>query len=238
MSNPASSLPVTYHSALRDYLAQPSEATLRQAHEIGRAAISAELGVFELIRLHHEALNEGVVSADPAAAVRCAPMLEAFLFEALSPCETAYRGFRRAWELIEQLNTTLAGHNEALALSNVQLEEEISMRQRTEAKLRERTAQVLAAQQEERERISRRLLDEVDRTLTAVNVALAACKRQAASDSELRKKVAEAEALLVSSVEAVHSLARELRPAMLTGSELTPPTSSDPEREPALGVAD
>ena len=159
MSNPASSLPVTYHSALRDYLAQPSEATLRQAHEIGRAAISAELGVFELIRLHHEALNEGVVSADPAAAVRCAPMLEAFLFEALSPYETAYRGFRRAWELIEQLNTTLAGHNEALALSNVQLEEEISMRQRTEAKLRERTAQVLAAQQEERERISRRLLD-------------------------------------------------------------------------------
>ena len=78
----------------------------------------------------------------------------------------------------------------------------------------------------------------MDRTLTAVNVALAACKRQATSDSELRKKVAEAEALLVSSVEAVHSLARELRPAMLTGSELTPAMPPGPEREPALGVAD
>jgi len=228
MSNPASSLPVTYHSALRDYLAQPNEATLRQGYEIGRAAISAELDVFDVIRLHHEALNEGVVSADPAAAVRCAPMIEAFLFEALSPYETAYRGFRRAWELLEQLNTTLAGHNEALALSNAQLEDEISMRQRTEAKLLERSARVPTAQEEERKRISRGLHGEVSQALAAVNVALTMLKRHAASDSELRQKVAEAEALLVSSMESVHRFARELRPATLDGSE----------KEPVLDTAD
>jgi signal transduction histidine kinase len=236
MSNPTSSLPVTYHSALRDYLAQPTEATLQQAYELGRAAMSAGLGVFDVIRLHHQALNDGVVSRDPAAVVRYAPMLETFLLESLSPFEAAHRGFRRAWERLEQLNTGLAGHNEALALSNAQLEEEISMRQRTEAQLRESkdhyfqlfqkahameeslrelSAQILTVQEEERKRISRELHDEVGQALTAVNVAIAMLKRHATSDLSLRQKIIEAEELLASSMDTVHAFARELRPAML-----------------------
>lgn len=236
MNNPTSSLPVTYHGALRDYLAQPNEATLQQAYELGRAAMSAGLGVFDVIRLHHQALNDGVVSRDPAAVVRCAPMLEAFLLETLSPFEAAHRGFRRAWERLEQLNSTLAGHNEALALSNAQLEEEISMRQRTEAQLREAkehyfqlfqkahemeeslrdlSAQVITAQEEERKRISRELHDEIGQALTAVNVTIAMLKRHATNDPDLKKKIADAEKLLASSMETVHVFARELRPAML-----------------------
>lgn len=236
MSNPTSSLPVTYHSALRDYLAQPNEVTRQQAYELGRAAMSAGLGVFDVIRLHHQALNDGVVIRDPVAIVRAAPMLEAFLLETLSPFEAAHRGFRRAWDRLEQLNTTLAGHNEALALSNAQLEEEISMRQRTEAELRESkdhyfrlfqkahameeslhelSAQVLTAQEEERKRISRELHDEIGQALTAVNVTIAMLKKHATNDSTLQKKIADAEELLASSMETVHTFARELRPAML-----------------------
>lgn len=236
MNNSTSSLPITYHGALRDYLVQPNEATLQQAYELGRAAMSAGLGVFDVIRLHHQALNDGVVSRDPTAVVRCAPMLEAFLLEALSPFEAAHRGFRRAWERLEQLNSTLAGHNEALALSNAQLEEEISMRQRTEAQLREAkehyfqlfqkahameeslhelSAQVLTAQEEERKRISRELHDEIGQALTAVNVTIAVLKKHASKDASLLKKIADAESLLASSMETVHTFARELRPAML-----------------------
>ncbi len=243
MNNSTSSLPITYHSALRDYLVQPTEATLQQAYELGRAAMSAGLGVFDVIRLHHQALNDGVVSPDPAVVVRCAPMLEAFLLETLSPFEAAHRGFRRAWERLEQMNTTLAGHNEALALSNAQLEEEISMRQRTEAQLREAkehyfqlfqkakameeslhdlSAQVLTAQEEERKRISRELHDEIGQALTAVNVTIAMLKRHATSDVDLRKKIADAESLLASSMETVHIFARELRPAMLDHLGLHP----------------
>lgn len=243
MNNPTSSLPVTYHSALRDYLAQPNENTLQQAYELGRAAMSAGLGVFDVIRLHHQALNDGVVTRDPAAVVRCAPMLEAFLLETLSPFEAAHRGFRRAWERLEQLNSTLAGHNEALALSNAQLEEEISMRQRTEAQLREAkehyfqlfqkahemeeslrdlSAQVITAQEEERKRISRELHDEIGQALTAVNVTITMLKRHATSDPDLKKKIAEAEKLLASSMETVHVFARELRPAMLDHLGLHP----------------
>lgn len=236
MSGPTSSLPVTYHSALRDYLAQPGEAMLQQAYELGRAAMSAGLGVFDVIRLHHQALNDGVIATDPVAIVRSAPLLEAFLLEVLSPFEAAHRGFRRAWERLEQLNTALAGHNEALALSNAQLEEEISMRQRTEAELREAknhyyelfqkarameeslrelSGQVITAQEEERKRISRELHDEVGQALTAVNVAIAMLKRHASTDSGFSQKIAEAEELLSSSMDTVHTFARELRPAML-----------------------
>jgi len=236
MRNSTSSLPVTYHSALRDYLAQPNETTLQQAYELGRAAMSAGLGVFDVIRLHHQALNDGVISRDPSAVVGSAPMIEAFLLETLSPFEAAHRGFRRAWERLEQLNTALAGHNEALALSNAQLEEEISMRQRTEAELRESkdhyfqlfqkahsmeeslrelSAQILTAQEEERKRISRELHDEIGQALTAVNVTIAMLKKHASADADLRKKVDEAEELLASSMETVHAFARELRPAML-----------------------
>lgn len=236
MRNPTSSLPVTYHSALRDYLTQPNETTLQQAYELGRAAMSAGLGVFDVIRLHHQALTDGVISRDPTAVIGAAPMIEAFLLETLSPFEAAHRGFRRAWERLEQLNTALAGHNEALALSNAQLEEEISMRQRTEQELRESkdhyyqlfqkahameeslrdlSAQVLTAQEEERKRISRELHDEIGQALTAVNVTIAMLKKHASADAEMRKKVGEAEELLASSMETVHAFARELRPAML-----------------------
>ncbi len=236
MAPPSSSLPVTYHSALTDHLAHPTEATLQQAYELGRAAMSAGLGVFDVIRLHHQALQDGALSKDPLIAANRAPMLEAFLLEVLSPFEAAHRGFRRAWERLEQLNNALAGHNEALALSNAQLEEEITMRQRTETELRESkdhymelfkkahameealrelSAEVLTVQEEERKRISRELHDEIGQALTAVNVSISVLKKHVGSNAALKQKVAESEELLTQCMESVHSFARELRPSML-----------------------
>jgi signal transduction histidine kinase len=236
MSDPASTLPVTYQSALCDFLALPGEAALQQAYELGRAAMGAGLGVFDVIRLHHLALSGGVASRDPTAVVRCASLLEVFLLEALSPFEAAHRGFRRSWERMEQLNTALAGHNAALASSNAQLDREVAMRQRTEQQLRETkdhyfrlfqkahameenlhelSAQVLTAQEEERKRISRELHDEIGQALTAVNVAIAMLKKHATAEPGLSRRIAEAEELLAASMGTVHAFARELRPAML-----------------------
>src|SRR4051812_13911342 len=75
---PPTHLPVTYQSILRDFLAQPSESILQQAYEFGRAAMNAGLGVFDVIRLHHQALIDGVLPRDVEAA-RYAPALESFL---------------------------------------------------------------------------------------------------------------------------------------------------------------
>src|SRR5471030_3507424 len=53
--------PVTYHQALAEYLAHPDEATLNQAYGLGRAAMTAGLGIADIIRLHHNALSDGVL---------------------------------------------------------------------------------------------------------------------------------------------------------------------------------
>ncbi len=233
MNEPLPSFPVTYHEALADYLAHPDESTLQQAYELGRAAMTAGLGVVDLIRLHHRALAEGSLPADAAQSVNA---LESFLLEALSPFEAAYRGFRGARERLQQINGVLAQRNEELSRTNLHLEEEVRTRQRVEGALRESkdhyfrlfqqahsmerdlrelSGKVLSAQEDERKRISRELHDEVGQALTAVNVAVAMLKKQAQSDDSFGKRVAEAEQLIAQTMETVHCFARELRPAML-----------------------
>jgi len=232
---PTTNLPVTYQSILRDFIAQPDEATLQRAYDFGRAAMNAGLGVFDIIRLHHQALLDGVLPRDVEIA-RFSTALESFLLEVLSPFEAAHRGFRRALERMQQLNAALAERNDAQIVVNTQLQEEIATRQRTEAELRESkdhylrlfqqaramedslrdlSGQVLTAQEEERKRISRDLHDEIGQALTAVNVAVAMLKKQAAGDPAFERKVTEAETLLAQSMETVHRFARDLRPALL-----------------------
>lgn len=193
-----SSPPITYTGVLRDYLARPDEHTLEQAYELGRAALNAGLGVFDVIRLHHQALADGVV---PASEPRYVASLETFLLEVLSPFEATHRGFRTALERMEQLNRELNARNEELAVGNAQL--------------KELSAQVLSAQEEERKRISRELHDEIGQALTAVNVTVAMLKRQAGDNAKFQKQVADAEQLIAQSMETVHLFARELRPAAL-----------------------
>jgi signal transduction histidine kinase len=84
-----------------------------------------------------------------------------------------------------------------------------------EENLRNLSAQVLSAQEEERKRISRELHDEIGQALTAINVTIAMLKKQVVSDPLFQRNVAEAEQLLARTMETVHRFARELRPAML-----------------------
>jgi signal transduction histidine kinase len=236
MSEPHSSLPVTYQGALQEYLAHPDETRLQQAYELGRAAMNAGLGVFDLIRLHHQALSDGVFPDDPQAAVRLTPAIEGFLLEALSPFELAQRGIRRARERLESLNVELAQQNETLVQNNAELEKEIALRERNEAALRagkdryfrlfreaqtmeenlhDLSVQVLSAQEDDRRRISRELHAEIVQALAAVNVTIALLKKQAGPNPALQHNVAQAEQLVAHSMETVHDFARELRPATL-----------------------
>jgi signal transduction histidine kinase len=192
--------------------------------------MDAGLKVADVIRLHHQALADaGVAPGSPAAQSGASPALESFLLEALRPFKLL-EGTR-----IRQVEF-LAEQNEALAQRVVRLEGEVADHQSAEAamrdskdryfqlyqharakeaNLRELSAQVLSAQEEERKRISRELHDEIGQTLTAVNVAIAMLKSQVVSDPAFQRNVADAEQLLARTMESVHSFARELRPAML-----------------------
>lgn len=232
MTDTLSSLASDYQRLLREHVAAPCELTRQQAYELGRAAMNASLGVFDVIRLHHQALGqENPLPSTPEAA-----RVEGFLFEVLSPFEAAHRGVRRAWEHLEQLNGILAKRNETLACTNAQLQQEIEVRRKTadalresnehycellqqsramEENLRALSAQVLTAQEEERKRISRELHDEIGQALTAVNVAIALLKQQAETNPEFKRRVDQAEQMLAQSMDTVHTFARQLRPAML-----------------------
>lgn len=228
------SLPVTYQVALLEHVAQPCKATLRQAMALGRAAMDGGLGIPDVISFHHLALVEVVaVEFQPEIPARLGPALDSFLMEVLSPFWVAQGGPDSGRR--HRLGTRVR-HDEALALRNAELEEEIAEHRKIEAamqeskdhylqlyqnarameeSLRELSAQVLSAQEDERKRISRELHDEIGQALTAINVTIAMLKRQVVSDPAFQRNVADAEQLLERTMETVHCFARELRPAML-----------------------
>ncbi len=228
------SLPLTYQEGLEEHLSQPTRETLKQAFGLGRAAMDGGLEAFDMIRLHHQALAERVLpEGQPAFPPGLASALDSFLIEVLSPfgvTEGDPDGGR------ERQSMSRMEYIEELAVRNAELEEEIAERRRAEAAmqaskdhyfelyqearameadLRDLSAQVLTAQEEERKRISRELHDEIGQALTAINVSIAMLKKQAAADPSFQRNVAEAEQLLERTMETVHRFARELRPAML-----------------------
>src|SRR6185503_3379233 len=169
---------------------------------------------------------------------------ETFLMETLSPFEATHRGFQETNLKLSELNATLARRNQELAQINRHLQNEIAERKRTEKALRESegyyrvlfsearvmqenlrhlSSRVLHVQEEERKRISRELHDEVGQALTAINVNLAVLRKApVAMEKTFRKRIIEAQNLLVETMETVHRFSRELRPAMLDDLGLAP----------------
>ena len=95
--------------------------------------------------------------------------------------------------------------------------------QAMQAKLRQLTHQIITAQETERKEISRELHDEVVQTLVGINVELSALARAtAAGDRPSSAKIAHVQQLVEGAVTAVHSFARELRPAVLDDLGLIP----------------
>ena len=100
----------TYTSALRGFLAHPTEDELANAYEIGRGAFGEGFGVLEIATVHARAL--AAVLADPLDHIERGRRLDAcerFFGEALSPFEMAHRGFREANTVLENLNAVLEG---------------------------------------------------------------------------------------------------------------------------------
>jgi hypothetical protein len=102
---------IAYASALRDYLRDPNEASLRVAYELGREAVSRQLSVLDLAIAHQEALLSVLGGAPDEAQVK-EIMLAAgdFFLESLSSFEMVRRGFNeaRAALLLERRQTKLS----------------------------------------------------------------------------------------------------------------------------------
>jgi signal transduction histidine kinase len=219
-----------YRGALREYLGNRGIESLQSAYELGCIAMRIGLGVFDLARLHEEILAK-MLPGDGSreAVVQQARAAETFLLDALSPFEAARRGLPEAYVRLEQFNEILEQRNKALAAILARqrlikealraskerylklLEESRSMKK----DIRQHSARLLLAQDEERKRVSRELHDEIGQVFAAVNVGLVMLKKQAGRDRSFQKQVVSTQALLEQSLESVHRFARGLRPEML-----------------------
>jgi signal transduction histidine kinase len=97
-----------YLAVLKQYLDGAGETALQRAYEIGRTALGAGVGVVELGRIHHAALEELLLSENsPEQQRRTLRAAADFFAEIISPFEMAYRGFHEASLALRHFNDML-----------------------------------------------------------------------------------------------------------------------------------
>jgi signal transduction histidine kinase len=109
-------LAIAYADGLRGFMAEQAEAGLARAYELGRQAFADGLGVLELAAVHSRALAAVLAgSLTDEERARRLDAADRFFGEALSPFEMAYRGFREANTVLQNLNAVLEGQAKRIA---------------------------------------------------------------------------------------------------------------------------
>jgi signal transduction histidine kinase len=234
-----------YQAALRKHLKQGSQASSEPAQRLGRQAMATGLETLDLARIHEQALITLVLpSYSPGTRDAMVRRAGTFFAEAITPIEKTHRTARDANVHLNKMIGTLNRRSADLADSNRQLKQEIAQRKSVEESLRKSerhygqlleqshrlqeqlrllSRQLLAAQEEERKKISRELHDEIAQTLTGINIQLATLKTEATVNTkDLQKKITRTQRMVEKSVDIVHRFARELRPTVLDDLGLIP----------------
>lgn len=229
-----------YVAALRKHLkpggrtAPPSGAAL----QLGHAAVALGLETLQLARLHGRALATLAVSDRQPGLIRRA---ENFLTKANAPIAETHRTTRQSKLALLRLKTQLERRTRELAITHQQLQQGEVTRQRVkrasaktgkeqarylaeslqlQTLLRKLTHRVLAAQEDERLKISHELQDEIAQTLVGIQVRLLTLKHEARGDTKhLKNQIAKAQQLVVNSARSVRQFARKLNSPPQTSSD-------------------
>ncbi|MDB6003435.1 MAG: histidine kinase [Prosthecobacter sp.] len=238
-----------YHAALEKYLEGGPASSMKPAHALGRRALALGLETLELARIHEIAV-QALVPLDAPAASSDFLIGQAGLFfaETIVAIEKTHRGAREADLHLSKIVKTLSQRTLEQAVSVKEQKQEISQRKAVEEtlrlsqqttsnllekshqmqeELRHLSRQLLAAQEEERRKISRELHDVIAQTLTGIILQLATLKAASTSSTRvLRQKISSTQRLVAKSVDMVHLFARELRPSVLDDFGLIPALES------------
>jgi signal transduction histidine kinase len=244
-----SRLKQNYRAALWKWLAEGEACDLGAARKLGERAVKLGLETLDLAKMHEEAmvqlkLQHPTVRAGKGLVRRGV----AFFAEAEVPVEGTHRVAVEANKHLKVMLATLTKRTIELARSNEELKGEIAQRREVEdslrvselttsqlltksrqmqEELRHLSRRLIAAQEEERRRISRDLHDVIVQTLTGINLRLAALKSQTKKGArDLQNKIAVTQRLVEKSVEVVHRFARDLRPTLLDDLGLIPALKS------------
>jgi len=202
---------------------------LQPARELGRQAMSLGLETLDVARIH-----DGALATLEAASSRDGIMerAEAFFTEAVTPIEKTHRAALKANVRLSQLNKTLGRGTVDLAVSNRSLKQEIARRKTVEKALKKSgehskelleesrrlqkhlqhlARRTMAAQENERKKVSHDLQDEIAQTLLGINVRLVSLKTAAKGNTaNLTKKIASTQRLVEESVQSINRFADEL----------------------------
>jgi signal transduction histidine kinase len=218
-----------YVTALRKHLKQGSRASLRPALGLGCRAVVLGLETLGMARIHERALVTLDLSKNKNGLMKRA---EIFFIEAITPIVETHRTARQSKMQLNRLKATLGRRTEELAVTNRQLQRGV-VRQKVmenaaaksrqhrqkclgeslelEKHLQQLTHRVLAAQEDERHKISHELQDEIAQTLLGINTRLVALKQKARSNTRgLKHEIASTQRLVVKSARSVRRFAREL----------------------------
>jgi len=217
-----------YVTALRKHLKLGPNASLQPALALGRQAVALGVEMLELARMHERALATLELSKSKDGFMKRA---EVFFTEALTPIVETHRAARQSKIQLNRLNETLGRRTAELAVTHRQLQRGIVRRKSVEAALkisgehyakllkdslqlqeglRQLTHRVLAAQEDERRKISRELQDEIAQTLLGINVRLLTLKQEARSNTKgLKNEIASTQRLVLKSARSVRRVASE-----------------------------
>ncbi len=219
-----------YVTALRKRLKPGARAGLQPALAIGRQAVALGVETLELARIHERAVTSLELASRKDGFLKRA---EIFFTEALTPIVATHCAARQSKTDLNRLKEALGRRTLELAGANLQLKRGLHRRKRIEAALRKSgdhyarllqdslhlqeglrqlTHRVLAAQEEERKKISRELQDEVAQTLLGLNVRLLALKQESRLNTKgLKLEIASTQQLVTKSASSVRRIAREYR---------------------------
>lgn len=228
MKGKSSGLSARYMTALREHLRPGSRAGLEPALRLGRQAVALGLETLELARIHEQALATMVGSRRSSGPLQRA---EIFFSEAITPIVETHRAARQNRIDLNRLNKTLSRRTLELAATNRRLQRGTARRKSVEAALRKNgehyarrlreslqlqeglrqlTHQVLATQEDERQKIGRELQDQIVQTLSGINVRLLTLKQEARSNTGgLKNEIASTQRMVVKSAKSVRRAARE-----------------------------
>jgi signal transduction histidine kinase len=221
-----------YVTALRKHVEQGPRASLLSALGLGRRAVVLGLETLDLARMHERAVTALELRSKKDGFIERARI---FFTEAIMPIEETHLAARKAKTHLHQLTEMLGRRTVELAATNGQLRQSVVRRKTVEAALkksgerfarllkdsvqlqdglRQLTRQVLAAQEEERHKISHELQDEIAQTLLGINVRLISLKQEARINTRgLKKEIASTQRLVAKSAQSVRQAARKFKNA-------------------------
>jgi two-component system sensor histidine kinase DegS len=219
-----------YATALRNSLKQDPQANLQTARRLGRQAVALGLETLDLAKIHQKVFATLEASRSRDGLTKRAGM---FFAEAITPIIETHRAARENKVQLDRLQEMLARRTMELAATNRQLQRSVLRREKVEGALkrsgihytkllreslqlqeglRQLTHQVLAAQENERKKISRELQDEIAQTLLGINVRLLSLKQEAKTNTKgLKNEIVSTQRLVVKSAKSVRRIARDFQ---------------------------